>query len=56
MVRVTKDNRCGRDCEAAGVPCILQDDEEIFRVLLAELEEMHSTKVKHCSTPKVGEG
>ena len=38
MVLVTKDNRCGRDCEAANVPCILLDDEEIFRVLLAKLE------------------
>ena len=32
MVLVTKDSKCGRDCEAAGVLCILLDDEEIFRV------------------------
>ena len=44
MVLVTKDNRCGRDCEAAGVPCILLDDEELFRVLLAKLEARGSCK------------
>ncbi len=38
MVLVTKDNRCGRDCKAAGVPYILLDDEEMFRVLLARLK------------------
>lgn len=57
MIPVTKDNRCGgENCEAAGVPCTLPDDEETFLVLLAKLEEMNSTEVKHSSTPKVGEG
>ena len=53
MVLVTMDNRCGRDCEAADVPCILLDDEKIFRMLLVKLDEMDSTRVKHSSTPKI---
>ena len=50
MVLVTKDNKCGRDCEAAGVPCILLDDEEIFRVLLAKLEGLENPAGKTGAT------
>ena len=42
MVLVTKDNKCGRDCESAGVPCILLDDDEVFRVLLTKLEGLEN--------------
>lgn len=52
MVLVTKDNKCGRDCKAADVPCILLDDEEIFRVLLTKLEKTDNPPTKHSSTPK----
>ena len=54
MVLVTKDNRCGKDCEAAGVPCILLDDEEIFRMLLTKkLEEMDNPACKAFQYPDV---
>ena len=42
MTLITKDTRCGRDCEAVGVPCILLDDAKIFKMCMAELDKMKS--------------
>ena len=39
MVLVTKDKRCGRDCKAAGIECILLDDEELFKILPKKIVE-----------------
>ena len=39
MVLVTKDKRCGRDCKAAGIECILLDDEELLKILPKKIVE-----------------
>lgn len=55
MVLVTKDNRCGRDCKAAGVPCILLDDEVMFRGLLAKLDERDNPQAEYPGASQAGE-
>lgn len=42
MVLITKDTRCGQNCEAVGVPYILLDDIKIFKMCVAELDKMKS--------------
>lgn len=42
MVLITKDTRCGRDCWAVDVLCILLDDAKIFKMCLSELDKMKS--------------
>ena len=42
MILITKDTRCGRDCWAVDVPCILLDDAKIFKMCLSELNERKS--------------
>ena len=39
MVLVTKDKRCGRDCKAAGIECILLDDEELPKIFPKKIVE-----------------
>ena len=44
MILITMDTRCGRNCEAVGVQCILLDDTKIFKMCLAELDKMKSAE------------
>lgn len=39
MILITKDQRCGRNCEAVGIRCILLGDDQLFQILLAKLAE-----------------
>ncbi len=40
MIVVTKDNKCGRKCEQAGVQHILLEDNILYNFLASRLEEM----------------
>ena len=39
MILVTQDKKCGKNCKAAGIPCILLDDDDLFKVILMKLAE-----------------
>ncbi len=39
MILVTKDVKCSRYCRAMGIPCILLDDDELYKILLQKLDE-----------------
>ena len=39
MVLVAKDTKLGRYCQVTGIPCILLDDDELYKVLLEKIGE-----------------
>ena len=42
MILVTRDNKSGSDCKKAGIPCILLDSDELFRLVREKLGEYGS--------------
>lgn len=38
MTLITRDKRCGKNCEVAGVRCILLDNDELFKIVLERLK------------------
>ena len=42
MILVTRDNKSGSDCKKAGIPCILLDSDELFRLVREKLCEYDS--------------
>ena len=43
MILVTKDNKLGRSCSVSDIPCILLDDEKLFKILLQKMDEYGSS-------------
>ncbi len=37
MALITRDKRCSKNCETAGVRCILLDNDELFKIVLERL-------------------
>ena len=42
MILVTRDNKSGSNCKKAGIPCILLDNDELFRLVREKLGEYGS--------------
>ena len=40
MILVTRDTESGQACEENDLPCILLDNDEIFKIVLAKLKEL----------------
>ena len=40
MILITRDTEIGQACEENNLPCILLDNNEIFKIVLAKLKEL----------------
>ena len=40
MILITRDTESGQACEENDLPCILLDNNEIFKIVLAKLKEL----------------